>query len=168
MTPSSPLSRQSQGPGFSCPQGTPRMYWTNAPAFTALGDSHYLFSSFQSRLEKLTELTDSQKEACILQHRDLVYDCLFPAYNRLTAAVSALKDTGTNECGLCYYPDGKKYYEYIVKRGHRLRPHSPPAPEPDQRANDGGSVRHAVRSSPVPRGGRSAGGDEGRLHFHPG
>ncbi|MBM6686641.1 DUF885 domain-containing protein [Faecalicatena contorta] len=85
-------------------------------AFTALGDSHYLFSSFQSRLEKLTELTDSQKEACILQHRDLVYDCLFPAYNRLTAAVSALKDTGTNECGLCYYPDGKKYYEYIVKR----------------------------------------------------
>ena len=85
-------------------------------AFTALGDSHYLFSSFISRLEGLSDLPPVQKEACISQHRGLIYDCVFPAYNRLAAAIAALKDTGTNDGGLCYYPDGKRYYEYIVKR----------------------------------------------------
>lgn len=85
-------------------------------AFTALGDSHYLFSSFISRLEGLSDLPPVQKEACISQHRDLIYDCVFPAYNRLAAAIASLKDTGTNDGGLCYYPNGKRYYEYIVKR----------------------------------------------------
>lgn len=85
-------------------------------AFTALGDSHYLFSSFIYRLEGLSDLPPVQKEACISQHRDLIYDCVFPAYNRLAAAIAALKDTGTNDGGLCYYPNGKRYYEYIVKR----------------------------------------------------
>lgn len=85
-------------------------------AFTALGDSHYLFSSFISRLEGLSDLPPVQKEACISQHRDLIYDCVFPSYNRLAAAIAALKDTGTNDGGLCYYPNGKRYYEYIVKR----------------------------------------------------
>lgn len=85
-------------------------------AFTALGDSHYLFSSFIYRLEGLSDLPPVQKEACISQHRDLIYDRVFPAYNRLAAAIAALKDTGTNDGGLCYYPNGKRYYEYIVKR----------------------------------------------------
>lgn len=85
-------------------------------AHTALGDDHYLFSSFLSRLDALEGLSAAQKDACIAQHRERMHGCVFPAYNRLAAAMDALEHTGVNDAGLCYWPDGKQYYTCLVKR----------------------------------------------------
>lgn len=85
-------------------------------SFTIPGDDHYLFSAFETKLEQAGALSDSQKEAYREQHRQFMYSCVFPSYNRLASALSSLKQTGTNSGGLCYFPDGKRYYEYIVKR----------------------------------------------------
>lgn len=85
-------------------------------SFTIPGDDHYLFSAFETKLEQAGSLSDRQKEAYREQHRQFMYSCVFPSYNRLASALSSLKQTGTNSGGLCYFPDGKRYYEYIVKR----------------------------------------------------
>lgn len=85
-------------------------------SFTIPGDNHYLFSSFETKLKQIDNLTEAQKQAYRDRHRQVMYDFVFPSYDRLSAALSALKHTGTNDAGLCYYPDGKRYYEYIVRR----------------------------------------------------
>lgn len=85
-------------------------------SFASMGDSHYLFSSFQERLETVPDLSKQQKEAYISQHQKLVNENIFPSYRKLSAAMAALKNTGKNQNGLCYYPNGKAYYEYIVRR----------------------------------------------------
>lgn len=84
--------------------------------FTAQGKDHYLYSSFRSRLEDVGGLSDTQKEAYIAGHDRIIKTCVFPSYNRLAAALSALKNTGRSQNGLCYLPDGKRYYEFIVRR----------------------------------------------------
>lgn len=38
-----------------------------------------------------------------------------PAYQSLIKGMEALKGSGTNENGLCYFDHGKEYYEYLVK-----------------------------------------------------
>ena len=85
-------------------------------SFASMGENHYLFSSFQERLEAVPGLSKQQKEAYIAQHRKLVNENIFPSYRKLSAAMAALKNTGKNQGGLCYYPSGKAYYEYIVRR----------------------------------------------------
>ena len=37
-----------------------------------------------------------------------------PAYENLANGLTALKGTGLYEGGLCSYPEGKEYYEYLV------------------------------------------------------
>ena len=37
-----------------------------------------------------------------------------PAYERLISGLESLKGTGSNDKGLYYYPEGRKYYEYLV------------------------------------------------------
>ena len=36
------------------------------------------------------------------------------AYERLISGLESLKGTGSNDKGLYYYPEGRKYYEYLV------------------------------------------------------
>lgn len=85
-------------------------------SFTSMGDSHYLFSSFQEKIAEMKTLTEKQKSDYFSHHKTLMDSCVFPSYNKLSAALLALKDTGKNNNGLCYYPDGKAYYEFLVKR----------------------------------------------------
>ena len=40
---------------------------------------------------------------------------VLPAYQQLIKAVVELKDSGKNEEGLCYLPNGKEYYELTVQ-----------------------------------------------------
>lgn len=85
-------------------------------SFAAMGDGNYLFSSFSQKLEDLPGLDDEQKNAYISKHSKLVKEKVFPSYRKLSASMAALKNTGKNQSGLCYYPSGKAYYEYVVRR----------------------------------------------------
>ncbi len=80
-------------------------------------DAEYnlLHTSFITRLEEFPDLTDEERAAYIQQNLDVVTNSFIPAYEQLTAGLSGLKGSGQYEGGLCNYPDGKDYFEYLVR-----------------------------------------------------
>ncbi len=84
-------------------------------SFLNMGAGNYLYSSFVNRLEDLPGCSEAEKEAYISQNSQAIEDYVFPAYQKLMDALTALRQTGRNQNGLCYLPDGASYYEYLVK-----------------------------------------------------
>ena len=82
-------------------------------AFINMGNSNYLYSSFEERLDSL-DLTDSQRNTYIEENSRCIEEYIFPAYKELIEGLTALSGSGKNHNGLCYLPDGKKYYEILV------------------------------------------------------
>lgn len=82
-------------------------------AFIDMADQNYLYSSFKERLDD-TNLSEEDKKAYIETNSAYIQDYVFPAYSELRDGLSALRDTGRNPNGLCYLPDGRKYYELTV------------------------------------------------------
>lgn len=85
-------------------------------SFIDMGDSNYLYTTFQERLGTAEGLTDKQKEDFTARNSAAVQSVIFPAYEHLIEELTKLKGTGKNEKGLCNLPEGKDYYEYVVKR----------------------------------------------------
>ncbi len=85
-------------------------------SFTLMGDSNYLYSSFEQRVQDMECLSEDEKNAYIEQNESLVKSCIFPSYDKLKEALSSMRTNGKNNNGLCNYPDGTTYYEYVVKR----------------------------------------------------
>ena len=83
-------------------------------AFIADSDNHYLIETFNTRIDKLTGLTQSEKDHYRLQNEKMLREHIFPAYENLAATLTDLLGSGTNENGLCYFPEGKQYYEYLL------------------------------------------------------
>ncbi len=83
-------------------------------AFVADADNHYLIETFNSRIDKLSGLSQSEAEQYKLENEKMLAEHIIPAYENLADAMEKLKGSGTNDKGLCYFPDGKQYYEYLV------------------------------------------------------
>lgn len=83
-------------------------------AFIADSDNHYLIETFNTRIDKLTGLSQSEKDHYRLQNEKMLHEHIFPAYENLAAVLTDLLGSGTNENGLCYFPEGKQYYEYLL------------------------------------------------------
>lgn len=77
------------------------------------GDN-FMADTFEERLAQLPELTDEERDAYRQQHNALLESDFVPAYQLLIDGLTALKGTGTNEGGMCGYPQGKDYYRYLV------------------------------------------------------
>lgn len=82
-------------------------------AFIEMGSSNYLYTSFEERLAEL-DLPEKEASHLIDMNQQNIETYVFPAYEELCTALSSLRDTGTNTMGLCYLPDGDKYYEQTV------------------------------------------------------
>ncbi|HBA69558.1 MAG TPA: DUF885 domain-containing protein, partial [Lachnospiraceae bacterium] len=82
-------------------------------AFIQMGDANYLYSSFEERLKEL-ELSEETKRSYIEKNQACIKDYVFPAYKELISSLTELRETGQNKNGLCYLPDGSKYYELLV------------------------------------------------------
>lgn len=78
-------------------------------------EDNVLLSSFTERLDAFEGLSDEAKAGYIAQNEDAVLNSVIPAYQKLINGLNELKGTGTNAQGLCYFPEGKTYYEYMVK-----------------------------------------------------
>lgn len=76
-------------------------------------ESHYLLTSFESRLDSL-QISDSQKASYIRQNQVILEKQLFPAYEKMIVELERLKNTGKNNLGICYLKDGAKYYELLL------------------------------------------------------
>ena len=85
-------------------------------AFLAMGNGNYLYSTFVSRIGELQELSEKEKSDYILQNARQMEEQVYPAYEDLIQAVEELKGKGTNEKGLCYFPEGRKYYEWYIQQ----------------------------------------------------
>ncbi len=82
-------------------------------------DSHFLQQTFTERLDGLVSdgiITEKEKQQYIDKNNLLLTTVMAPAYEKVGDAFLVLKGTGTNPYGLCYYPDGKEYYMYLLAR----------------------------------------------------
>lgn len=83
--------------------------------FISNPEENYLISTFNSKINELNNISEDEKKEFIKQNKDAVINSVIPAYQKLINALEKLKGTGTNDGGLCNFPDGKKYYKYLVK-----------------------------------------------------
>ena len=82
--------------------------------FAAAKEDNYLIETFDSKIEEL-DITNELKTAYKNENRQKIIDCIIPAYNKLADGLAELKGTGINNNGLCYFENGKRYYEYLAK-----------------------------------------------------
>ena len=82
--------------------------------FTASREDNVLIEVFNDRVEALTFLTAEEISSYKKQNQELVFLSIIPAYELLMEQIEALKGTGTNDGGLCNFPKGKEYYEYLI------------------------------------------------------
>lgn len=83
--------------------------------FVAMGDNHYLYSTFQERLKEMDSLTESEYRLYTEKNRDLIRNQVFPAYKNLAASIDKMKGSGKTEKGLCTLPDGRDCYAAFLK-----------------------------------------------------
>lgn len=82
-------------------------------AFIEMGEQNYLYSSFEERLAA-ADLPDETKKDYIVKNSEHIKNYIFPAYAELKDGLTALRETGKNNNGLCHLPEGRKYYELTV------------------------------------------------------
>lgn len=83
--------------------------------FTKNPKTNYLIDTFNTRIDSLADLTDEKKEMYKKQNESLILNSVIPAYEKLRETLIELEDRGNNENGLCYLPEGKQYYESLVR-----------------------------------------------------
>ncbi len=78
--------------------------------------THFLHITFSERLSSLTKenlITKEEEEAFLSENDRLLTTVMAPAYEQIADTFTLLMGKGQNERGLCYFPQGKAYYEYL-------------------------------------------------------
>ena len=76
---------------------------------------HLLVTVFNRKTSEADFLTESEKKDLMQQNLDLVIHHVFPAYQLLIRGLENLKQFCQNQKGLCCLPQGRSYYEYLVR-----------------------------------------------------
>ena len=76
---------------------------------------HLLVTVFNRKTGEAAFLTESEKKDLMQQNLDLVTHHVFPAYQLLIRGLANLKQSCQNQKGLCCLPQGRSYYEYLVR-----------------------------------------------------
>lgn len=77
-------------------------------------DSNFLITYFNKRIDSYEGLTDIEKNNYKLQNESEIKNSVIPAYELLIDGLTKLRDTGTNNKGLCYYKNGAEYYALLA------------------------------------------------------
>lgn len=83
-------------------------------AYLLDADHSFMAETFTERLNQVEGLTDEEKKEYISKNHKAINEDFVPAYQNLMDGLIALKGTGTNDKGLYYFPEGRRYYEYLV------------------------------------------------------
>lgn len=84
--------------------------------FVESSDDNILISTFNERLDTLTGISDEQKNSYIKQNETAVNDNVIKGYQLLIEGLESLKGNSKYSGGLCNYPNGNKYFEYLIKK----------------------------------------------------
>lgn len=81
--------------------------------------THFLQTTFSERLAVLASdniITAKEKTAYEVLNNRLLQTVMQPAYTALADSLNSLRGTGTDTKGLAALPQGKAYYEYLVRQ----------------------------------------------------
>ncbi len=78
-------------------------------------ESNFMIGAFDEKLDKIDWLSDDQKEEYKEENKKRILNDVIPAYEGLIDDLSDFYGKGENDGGICGLPDGKRYYEYLVK-----------------------------------------------------
>lgn len=87
---------------------------SDCEAYLAAPEENFLASTFDERIDAMTDLQEAEKNTYKARNLEVLTGHFIPAYETLLNGLKDLKGTCTNEMGLCYFPKGKEYYEYLV------------------------------------------------------
>lgn len=73
-----------------------------------------LAETFADRLDELDGLSEEARSSYIAQNREILEQDFTNAYTLLTEGLEQLKGNLDEPVGLCYLPEGKAYYEYLL------------------------------------------------------
>ncbi len=108
------FEREKSQAGLFMPDSCVDQIITECSGFLLEPEHNMMASSFNSRIDALEGLTEEERTEFKARNLELLASDFIPAYECLIKGLEELKGTGTNEKGLCYYPQGKAYYEYLV------------------------------------------------------
>ena len=109
------FEREKAAEGLFMPDYAADTLIESCQAFIEDPENNCLISTFNSKVDKLADLSDKKKESYKLQNHTLVLEKVIPAYESIISGLSTLRDSGKNKEGLCHFPQGKQYYTYLVK-----------------------------------------------------
>ncbi|MDE7287315.1 MAG: DUF885 domain-containing protein [Lachnospiraceae bacterium] len=79
--------------------------------------THFLHTTFEERLDAMLQedvITEEQKSQWVSENDRILTTVMAPAYEKTADAFTILQGSGSNDMGLCYFPDGRAYYEYLL------------------------------------------------------
>lgn len=77
--------------------------------------NNFLIESFRDRLSSVPNLTSTRVAELCMENQRLVFTKVIPAYERLIETLKELMDSSVPARGLCAFPEGTAYYEYLVR-----------------------------------------------------
>lgn len=80
--------------------------------------NNFLITSFEERLDTLAKechISDNKKASWISKNKRVLKKSFYPAYEYLGSVFTDLLISGKNSGGLSYFPEGKSYYEKLVR-----------------------------------------------------
>ena len=77
-------------------------------------EQNLMTSGFDRKVDAMEGLTDEERADFKARNLTVLAEHFIPAYEQLLQGLQELKGSCTNEQGLCYDPEGKAYYEYLV------------------------------------------------------
>lgn len=83
--------------------------------FIANPEENYMLDIFSEKLEDFGEFSAEEQEQLNTVHKELILNQLIPAYETLINGLEALRGTGKNNQGLAHFPNGQKYYLYLLQ-----------------------------------------------------
>ena len=108
------FERQKSDAGLGMSDGAIERVIASCSAYLLDAEHSFMAETFDERLEGLEGLSESEREAYSERNRQAINEAFVPAYQSMIDGLTALKGTGENDQGLSHFPDGKKYYEYLV------------------------------------------------------
>lgn len=78
-------------------------------------ENNFLLTIFNEKIQNCSFLNKEQQTAYIAANKKNVHSHVMPAYQLLLDGMAQLSASGQNPHGLCYFPEGKAYYEYLIR-----------------------------------------------------
>ena len=110
------FEKEKADSGLFIPDSTVDAVVDQCSSFVDMKDSNYLLTTFDERLSKIPGLSSTVKRDYQKKNQEMIANAVVPAYESLIDALLELRGSGKNKKGVCYFPNGKEYYSYVVER----------------------------------------------------